>query len=162
MMAKVRGDTNTLDLLGWQPPAIVERFDEEKVRSSSLRARISRAVAETLRDCNYGRDEIAEMMSAWLGEDVTEHMINAYASQAREDHTISFQRLLALVHVTGDTRVLQMGAELFGHTVINDKYLEWVEVGMKADRRDEARRQQEEIDRDYEASLRTARRRADR
>ena len=57
-MAKTRGDQNTLDLLeDWTPPAIVKRQGEDQVRTSSLRARIARAVAETLRDCETDRDE---------------------------------------------------------------------------------------------------------
>ena len=56
-MAKTRGDQNTLDLLeDWTPPAIVKWYEEDRVRTSSLRARIARAVAETLHDYETDRD----------------------------------------------------------------------------------------------------------
>ena len=143
-MARRRGDTRTPDLLSWEPPVaeedLVVRYDEPKVRAASLRDRIARAVAETLRDYQDSRESIAQAMSEWLGEDVSKPMLDAYASQAREGHTISYLRLLALIHVTGDTRLLQLGAELFQCAVIDDRYLPWVEVGQAADVRDESQK----------------------
>ena len=145
-----RHDTNTGDLLSWEPPAVVARFDETRIRTASLRAKVARAVSETLKDCELGRDEIAERMSEWLNEDVSKNMLDAYASEAREDHTITFHRLLALVHVTGDVRPLQVGADLFDHSVIDNRYLPWVEVGQLADKRDE-------LEKSFEAARRNAR-----
>lgn len=133
-MAKTRGDNGTLDWLeDWTPPAIVKRYEEERVRTSSLRARIARAVAETLHDCEISRDDIAASMSEWLDEDVSKNMLNNYASEAQSDHTIPYLRLLALTHVTGDIRLLQIGAEMFGHVVADEKYMHWIRVGMEAD-----------------------------
>jgi hypothetical protein len=131
----------------------VERYEEERVRAASLRSRIAKAVAETLKAADgFSREEIAAAMSDWLGEDISKHMLDAYASEAREEHTIPFLRVLALLHVTGDMRLLQLAAEMFGHSVIDDRYLTWVEVGQLAD-------QKESIDRAFEAARRNARRR---
>lgn len=152
-MAKQRGDRATLDLLSWEPPEIVERYDEHRVRAATLRARLAKAVSETLTESRLKREEIARGMSEWLGEDVTKHMLDAYASEAREDHTIPYLRLLALVHVTGDVRLLQLGAEMFAHSVIEDRYLAWVEIGQLAETRDE-------IERALDAARRNARRRS--
>lgn len=152
-MARARGDKNTLDLLAWEPPALVERFEETMVRAASLRARIAKAVAETLKAAPMPREQIAGKMSAWLGEDVSKHMLDAYASEAREEQTIGYLRVLALFHVTGDARLLQLGAEMFGHSVIDDKFLPWVEVGQLSDTKDE-------VDRAYDAARRNARRRS--
>jgi len=105
-MVKARGDTRTLDLLDWEPAPIVEAFAPERVRCSNLRAKIARAASETLTDSPFSRAIIAKDMGLWLGEEVSENMLNAYASMAREDHTISYLRLLALVHVTGDGAVV--------------------------------------------------------
>lgn len=139
-MAKVRGDDRTLELLDWEPPTPVRRYDERRVRAASLRGRISLAVAETLKDCELPRDEIAQRMSEWLGEDVSKHVLDAWASQARDDHTPSFLRVLALVHATGDARLLQLGAEMFGLSVIEDRYLSAVEDAMWADIEERARK----------------------
>ena len=149
-MAKLRGDNQTMDLLAWEPAPIVETYAPERVRTSSLRSKIARAVSETMKDSGLTRAQISKSMGDWLGEDVTEHMLNAYASEAREDHTIPYLRLLALVHVTGDVRLLQIGAELMDHSVIEDRYLGWVDVGRLADHK-------ETIDREFAAARRMAR-----
>lgn len=149
-MPRRPADDATLDLLSWEPPALVHRYEEQSVRAASLRDRIARAVAATLAETETPREELAAQMSEWLGEEMSKHMLDAYTSQAREEHTIPYLRLLALVHVTGDDRLLQLGAELFGRSVVEDRYLPWVEVGQLADRK-------EEIDREYDAARRAAR-----
>ena len=118
-----KSDTQTLDLLSWQPPALVRRYDERRVRAANLRDKIALAVAETLKECGMPRDEVARRMEEWLGERVSASTLDAYASQARDDHSISLLRVLALLHVTGDVRLLQLGAEMFGHAVIPARYL---------------------------------------
>jgi len=150
-MPKDRSDKMTIDLLTWEPPTLVSRFEETALRTSCLKSRIARAVATTLRDSEEERDNIAAAMSRWLGEEVPKNMLDAYASEAREDHTISFLRLLALIQVTKDDRLLQLGAELFGLSVIDDKYLPWVEVGQLADKK-------EDLDRAYDYARRAAKR----
>lgn len=127
-------DKSTLDLFSWEPPELVKRYEEKRVRSPSLKARIARAVRESLKECSRSREQIAVQMSEWLGEEITKNMLDAYASEAREEHTISYLRLLALVHVTDDARLLQLGAEMFGRSVVEDRFLPWVEVGQLADR----------------------------
>lgn len=149
-MAKLRGDTRTMDLLSWKPEPIVEAFEPARVRCASLRAKIARAVSECLTDSSLSRNQVAKDMSEWLGEEVTENMVNAYASEARERDTIPYLRLMALVHVTGDVRLLQIGAALMGHSVIEDKYLSWVDVGRLADHK-------ETIDKEFAAARRVAR-----
>lgn len=143
-------DDRTLDLLAWEPPALVDRFDETSVRAATLRARIAHAVSATMKDCRLAREEIARRMSDWLGEKVTKNMLDAYASEAREAHTIPFLKLLALVHVTRDVRLLQLGAELFDRSVVEDRWLPWVEVGQLADRK-------EDIDSAFQSARRMAR-----
>ena len=144
----------TPDLLSWTPPDLVERFDDRTVRAASLRDRIAHGVAQTLRDAaarGQERDAIAAAMTTWLGEEVSLHMLNAYASEAKSEHTINFLRVLALVHVTGDVRLLQMAAEMFGRAVVEERHLPWIEVGLLSEKR-------EELDRVYEATRRAARR----
>ncbi|NLF16683.1 MAG: DNA transposition protein [Lentisphaerae bacterium] len=157
-MVKTRGDRATIELLDWQPPEIIRRYEEPIVRASTLRSRIAHAVAATLRDCELPREEVARQMSAWLGEDVSRTMLDAYASEAREEKTIPYLRLMALVHVTGDMRLLQLGAELFAHSVVDDRYLRWVEVGKRALRKKEIAQIAEQEDHDFEVALKAARR----
>jgi|GEM_PF-803027 len=100
-------DARQLELLSWEPPEIVARLPAALVRADSLRARLARAVAASLRDAPQPREAIAARMAAWLGEPVPLASLNAYASQGRPDHTISALRLAALAEATGDLRPLQ-------------------------------------------------------
>ncbi|MBF0247148.1 MAG: DNA transposition protein [Alphaproteobacteria bacterium] len=120
----IRRDDKTLNLFDWTPPKIVKRFDDQRVRAVELRDLISRGVAETLRNCELPRAEIAEKMSSWLGEDVSANMLDQYASPAKDEHVIPLHRALALIHVTGDdVRLLQLMAEMFAHAVIESRYV---------------------------------------
>jgi len=150
MAKRRRQNDQQMDLLSWERGDVIERFEERSVQAASMRARLARGVSVTLNDCAMPRREIAQRMSEWLGEKVTENMLNAYASEARGEHSISYLRVLALVQATEDPRLLQVGAELIGHSVIADRYLPWVEVGQLADKK-------EEIDRAFDATRRQAR-----
>lgn len=132
-MARVRGDKQTLDLLTWRPePAKVERFDPVAVRAGTIGARVSKGVSQILNDAKnreenpLSREEIAEKMTEFLGlpegEEVSAHMLNAYASGARDAHNISVVRAVALAHATNDYRLLNLLAEELDLCVIERKY----------------------------------------
>jgi hypothetical protein len=135
------------DLLDWQPPQPVARFPEAQVRAASLAGRISRAVAAALHSAEAEREAIAARMSAFLGERVSPSMLDAYASQAREDHRISVPRFAALLHATGDRRLLELLAEPMGWAVIERRHLPLIEVAAIRDREDELRRHREHLTR---------------
>jgi len=125
---------NQMDLLAWQAPEVVRSFAPELVRGGTFEARLSRAVSLALQDCGAPRAEIAERMSAFLGQKVSLAMLNAYASAAREEHTISLPRFLALMHATGDQRLLELLAEPFGLAVIERKHLPLIEMALVSER----------------------------
>ncbi|WP_153343776.1 DNA transposition protein [Roseospira navarrensis] len=153
----MKGDTRTADLLAWAPPEVVQTFAPDQVRAASLRAQVSRAVAAALRDCDTPRDEIAAAMGAYLGEPVPKTALDGYASEAREDHTISVLRLMALVHATGDVRLLQMLAEPFHHMVVDARHQEAIEEIIDLDRRDEVAEYLDGLERRIEARRRRRR-----
>lgn len=124
---RVRGDDRTLDLLNWEPPQTSASFPEEQVRAASLRAQISKAVALALKDCGKNRDEVAKEIGEYLGEACSKNILDAYASESREDHVINVVRFMALIHATGDVRLLQMLAAPFGWAVVDERYLPAIE-----------------------------------
>ena len=78
---------------------------------------VAAAVGVALKEDSRSREEIAGAMSALLAEPVTKMMLDAYASEAREGHNISFARFLALIAVTErfdllDAKVRNIGAAL--------------------------------------------------
>jgi len=72
-------------------------------------------------------------MGDFLGEEVSKPMLDAYASQAREEHTISAIRLAALAHATGDMRVLHVLIDTLDHAVIPARYLPAIDAEVKAE-----------------------------
>lgn len=122
-------DRLTPDLFrDWQPPEVAARLDGPSPQGGTLRSRISRAVSQALSASGMTRDEIAAQMSDYLGEDVSKNMLDAYASQARDSHTISLERFIALVEVTGQTGLLGFVADAFGLVVVPAKYAELIEL----------------------------------
>lgn len=129
------------DLLDWQPPLPVVAFPEDRIRARSVQARISRGISEALREHAEPREVIADRMSFILGERVSRHMLDAYASAAREEHVISLPRFAALLHAVRDRRLLEMLAEPLGWTVIERRYLPLIELAQVEERRTALARQ---------------------
>ncbi len=129
-----RNDNMTGDLLDWKPPSVIKRFDDDRIKAATVRDRIAHAVAETFSESTLSREQIAQKMGEFLGEPVTKNMLDAYASEAREDHTIPYHRLLAIVHATGDIRPLQLGAELFDFLVVDARYGKLIDLGLMVER----------------------------
>lgn len=140
-----RGDKRTLDLLAWEAPQVAPRLDPDTVRAETLRGRIARAVALVLRECELDRDVIVQRMGEFLDEPMTIAMLNAYASQAREEHTISAIRLVALAHATGDIRALQALIDPLDHVVIPNRYLPAIEAEMTAEQADALTQRADEL-----------------
>ena len=130
-----------LDLLTWTPPAVTEAFEERRVRAATLSAKISLAVSEALKDCELSRDEIAAEMSGFLGEDVSKPMLDAYASQARDDHRVNVVRFIALISATHDKRLLELIAGMFGWSVVERKFLPLIELAALREKEDELKAQ---------------------
>lgn len=61
---------------------------------------IAASVADMLKNDPRSRHEVAGAMSGLLGDEVTKAMLDAYASEARDNHNISASRLLAIIAVT--------------------------------------------------------------
>lgn len=126
-MARSRKDTSTLDLLNWRPDIPVEKYDAETVRAANLKDRISRAVAQTLQDAKsenskLERSDVARRMGEFLNESVSENVLNAYASQARGDHSMSLPRAVALMHATQDFRLLTLIADELDLAIIPKRF----------------------------------------
>lgn len=84
---------------------------------AGLERMIAAGVGRALKEDQRSRAEIAGAMSALLGEAVTSFMLDAYASEARDQHNISAARFLALIAATRrfdilDAVVRRVGAAL--------------------------------------------------
>jgi hypothetical protein len=84
---------------------------------AGLERTIAAGVARALKEDSRSRDEIAGAMSALLAEEVTRWMLDAYASEARDQHNVSAGRFLALMAVTErfdilDAVMIRVGARV--------------------------------------------------
>lgn len=136
-----RPDDKTLDLFDdYEPEDGVVAYTEEDeftIRAASLDSKIAKAVALALSESGFERSHIAWQMTRYLGgERVTVHMLNKYASEAAVDHRIPLARFAALIDATQDYRLLSLLPELFGFSVVDDKYLPWIKIGQLSEHRD--------------------------
>lgn len=130
-----------LDLLSWKAPFTHATFEERLIRGNSFEHHLSRAVSVSLDECPLSRAEVAERMGDIMGIRISENVLNAYASPARERHQISVPHFDALVCVTGDRQLLEFLCEPRGLAVIERRYLPVVELAyLDAHQHDLARR----------------------
>lgn len=131
-------DPYTIDMFtGWTPPRVSVGFEPGSIPGKRLSSRISRAVAKALRDCGKDRATIAGQMSERLGTPVSTAMLDAYVSEAKSDHNISVERLIALIHATGKTELLGFLADLFDLAVIPKRYENVIELALIEDHKRE-------------------------
>ncbi len=124
-----RTDTRTLDMFtDWQPPKVAVSLPPEVTSGGNLGSRIARAISRTLKTSDMTREEIAQGMSDYLGDKVTKNMLDAYASEGREHHKITWERVIALVHVTGQHGLIGFMAEMFELAAVPTKYSDIIEL----------------------------------
>src|SRR3546814_535280 len=90
---------------------------------------ISASVAQILKDDDRSRYEIAVAMSELLDDEVSKLMLDAYASEARENHAISANRFLALVAVTNRFDVLDATVRKIGAALLVGDEIRTAELG---------------------------------
>lgn len=101
-MAKRTRDDQTLDLFSHARLFPVET-PREMGSALDFNGRIAQAMARAIdeaRERGIDRYEIARRMSETLQVDISKGMIDAYTSQARENHTISLVRFVAFSRAT--------------------------------------------------------------
>ncbi|MET4206877.1 hypothetical protein [Bradyrhizobium sp. LA2.1] len=105
-----------------QLPPVARRFSQERVRADRVSVRIARAVAEAIKESGRSREEIAEEMSNYLGEKVTADVLYQYSSPANERSNIPAHRLIALLAVTGDDRLINAAVQDTPFIAISNRF----------------------------------------
>jgi hypothetical protein len=111
--------------------SLLEAHDRLNVKSSprSIDRLVAVAVGKMMRDDPRSRFELADDLSAYLGESVSEHMLNAYSSPAREQHAIPAHRLLALAQLTGRRDLIDSLLREFSCRVLTQPDFRTFEIG---------------------------------
>lgn len=141
-MVRRSRDIRTLDLFeDYRPPVIRRVFDAVKIRAASLKGELSKAISLSMKESGKDRTQIAREIGDYLGEAISPDMLNAYASEAREEHVVNVVRFIGLIHATGDARLLDLIASKFGWAVIPAEYLPAIEEALLKDKLEELQRQ---------------------
>lgn len=90
---------------------------------------IAAGVGQALRDDSRSRGEIALAMSALLAEEVTAYMLDAYASEARDQHNVPMHRALALIAVTDRHDILDLWARRIGGSLLVGEEIVTAQLG---------------------------------
>ena len=93
-------------------------------------------------------------MGDFLGERVSPSVLNAYASQARDEHNISAVRLVALAHATGDLRLLDLLLKPFDLTAVSRRALALIELAQVHEEAEALRRRTDHLRRTIQGGLR--------
>lgn len=127
-------DTRTLDLFEVPAPA------PELPGAMDYRRQVAHLVSEMLRASAGDRYEVAAKMSRLTGKDVSKYMLDAYASDAREDHNLPFYLVPALEAVCDSHALTAWLADVRGGRLLVGREALNAELGRLERMRDEASR----------------------
>ncbi|UGA45976.1 hypothetical protein HU230_0008035 [Bradyrhizobium quebecense] len=129
----------------------VKHFPAERIRAANYPSRIARAVAEAIKESTMSRADIAKAMSASLGENVTPGMLDQYTSTANERNNIPAHRLIALVAVTGDVRVINAALQDTSFIAIDKSFEPLIRRELARERLAEVQREIDEAEAQWRA-----------
>ncbi len=131
-MTKRRAPTGTAQLGFTFEPPTPAHLPAELAGLGRIAAGV---VSAALKGDPRSRDEIAGAVSSLLDERVSLDMLNAYASEAREQHSIPLHRALALIAVTDRHDLLDMLVRRIGAALLVGDELRVARLGhLKAQR----------------------------
>lgn len=90
---------------------------------------IAAGVGHALKDDPRSRAEVAGAMGALIGDEVSVYMLDAYASEAREQHNISAGRWLALIAATDRYDILDAATRRIGCGVLVGEEMHTARLG---------------------------------
>lgn len=89
-----------MDLFG-DATAFPVRVYIDAIDVDRFRARLKRALARAIRECQIDRAEIAARMSRYLAAPITKAALDSYTAESKTTHDISLLRFKAFVKATG-------------------------------------------------------------
>ncbi|WP_455270332.1 hypothetical protein [Rhizobium herbae] len=90
-------------------PVFPTRAAAVQIDMSRFRAKLKRAMAQAIRECQHDRPMIAARMAQYLGlPNLSKTTLDAYTAESKEGHDISLLRFKAFVKATGATWLWDM------------------------------------------------------
>ena len=90
---------------------------------------VAAGVSQAMQQDGRSRPELAGAMTSLLGEDISRFMLDAYASEAREQHNIPASRFFGLIAVTGGYDVLDACTRRIGASVLIGEEINTARLG---------------------------------
>lgn len=109
----------------FDPPALAV----EEASLAGLDRYVAACVARALKEDERPRAHVAGAMSALLDDEISKLMLDAYASEARDNHNISAGRFFALIAATGRFDLLDAVLTRFGARVLVGEEVLTAELG---------------------------------
>lgn len=82
-------------------PVFPSRAADIQIDISRFRAKLKRAMAKAIRECEHDRPTIAARMAQYLGlPNISKTTLDAYTAESKETHDISLVRFKAFVRAT--------------------------------------------------------------
>lgn len=138
-MAKAK-DTLTGDLFAWEPPNVVIGYDTNTTRGGDLNSKIARVIGQALRDLRergISRAQVAEQLTATLGRNVSEEIINKWCSEASVEHRMPLDAYIAMIDQFGIVELTGFIPSMFGYAVVDQKYTDVIRLTLLRERRAE-------------------------
>ena len=127
-----RRDPLTLDLLAWRPEPVVAAYGDDVAGKGALENRIARLVSRALRDAkderDLSREDVARLMSDYLGRKIAKATLDKWASEAGEDRIIPLDAFAALIDATEARELLGFLPGLFGLVAVPARYADLIEL----------------------------------
>ncbi|WP_182085211.1 hypothetical protein [Aureimonas sp. ME7] len=127
----LRRDPHAKDLLAWEAQSVRLGFSAEVTGRGDLSSQIARLVSHALTDAKERgvcRNDVARRMTEFLGRKITKPTIDKWTSAAADDRRIDLDAFIALIHVTGERRLLGFIPGLFECAVVADHYVDLIEL----------------------------------
>lgn len=95
---------------------------------SQTRKEIAKVMSAALSVCGIKRDDVAKKMSDTLGRKITKHMLDAYASEARDQHIPALDVAIAFDMAIGQTALSGYFVSQFGGKIALGKDIQFLEL----------------------------------
>lgn len=111
-------------------PTFPVRAPVQQIDLDRYRARMKRAMARAIRECQFDRPTIAARMSLYLGVNITKAMLDAWTAESKRAHDMTIPRFAAFVHATEAPWLWDEAAAMQGVTMLVGKEAVLAELGL--------------------------------
>ncbi|MEH3092011.1 MAG: hypothetical protein PGN20_08125 [Agrobacterium cavarae] len=111
-------------------PTFPVRTPVQQIDLDRYRARIKRAMARAIRQCQYDRPTIAARMSLYLGVNVSKAMLDSWTAESKRAHDMTMPRFAAFAHATEAPWLWDEAAAMQGVTMLVGRQAQLAEIGL--------------------------------